>query len=171
MKKDSVTQFPSARKDQLIVKEVDGEVLVYDLESNQAHCLNETAARVWKNCDGKRTVAQLCELLEQETNSPVPEEMVRLALDQLEKFKLLEDAPVKSFAISGMNRRELVKRIGITALAVPVIISIAAPNAQAQASKLPTGACCGSPPDCISNSCNQSPTCVGPVQPSTKSCA
>ncbi len=168
MNKDSVTQFPSARKDQLIVKEVDGELLVYDLDSNQAHCLNETAARVWKNCDGKRTVAQLRELMEQETNSPVPEEMVRLALDQLEKFKLLDDAPAKSFAMSSLNRRELVKRIGITALAVPVIISIAAPNAQAQASKVAPGGCCTTDANCQSNNCVNGGACVPPP---TKICA
>jgi len=41
-------QLPLARKDQLIVKEVDDEVLVYDLKTDQAHCLNKTAALVWK---------------------------------------------------------------------------------------------------------------------------
>jgi len=75
---------PIARKKSLIIKELPTETLVYDLETDKAHCLNETAARVWKNCDGQQTVAQLRELTEQETNSPVPEEMVWLALDQLE---------------------------------------------------------------------------------------
>jgi hypothetical protein len=32
---------PTARKDQLIVKELDDETLVYDLERDEAHCLNQ----------------------------------------------------------------------------------------------------------------------------------
>ena len=159
---------PMARKSSLIVKELPTETLVYDLESDKAHCLNETAARVWKHCDGKRNVTQLRELMEKETGLPVPEEMVLLALDQLEKFKLLEAAEAKSFSFSGMNRREVVKRIGISALALPIIISIAAPDAQAQGSLLPPGACCNNPNQCQSNSCVQGGPCGN--QPNTKSC-
>lgn len=143
---------PMARKSSLIVKELPTETLVYDLETDKAHCLNETAARVWKHCDGNRNVNQLRELMEKETGLPVPEEMVLLALDQLEKFKLLE-APAETFSFSGMNRREVVKRIGISALALPIIISIAAPDAQAQSSKVPPGGCCNGNGNCQSGNC------------------
>ena len=44
MKNDRPEQLPKARTEQLIVKEVDGEVLVYDLTTDRAHCLNDTAA-------------------------------------------------------------------------------------------------------------------------------
>ena len=158
---------PIARKSSLIVKELPTETLVYDLNTDQAHCLNETAARIWKHCDGQRDVAELRRLLETETNTPVPEEMVWLALDQLGKFKLLEEAPARSF-FSGMNRREVVKRIGISALALPVIISIVAPNAQAQGSKLPPGSCCTGNGGCQSGTCAPDAAC----NPTTgKSCA
>ncbi len=43
---------PLARKADLVTKEVADEVLVYDLKSHKAHCLNQTAALVWKYCDG-----------------------------------------------------------------------------------------------------------------------
>jgi coenzyme PQQ synthesis protein D (PqqD) len=158
---------PIARKSSLIVKELPTETLVYDLDTDQAHCLNETAARVWKNCDGQRDVAELRRLLEKETNASVPEEVVWLALDQLEKFKLLDKAPAQSF-FSGMNRREVVKRIGISALALPVIISIVAPDAKAQGSLLPPGACCTNGNQCQSGTCNQGGPCN--TSPSSKSC-
>ena len=163
--------IPLARKESLIVKELDGETLVYDMERDKAHCLNNTAALVWRNCDGQRTVAQLREVVEKNAGSPVPEEMVWLALDQLENFKLLVETPAKPFQLTGMSRRSLVKRIGFAALALPVIISISAPPAQAQASLLPPGSCCGNPTQCQSNSCNQNPTCTGIPAPSTKACA
>lgn len=161
---------PVARKDSLIVKELPDEILVYDTHRDKAHCLNSTAALVWKNCDGKRTVGELRELIEKDAGVPVPEEMVWLALDQLETFKLLEDAPAIPLELSGMSRRSLVKRIGFAALALPVIISISAPPANAQASGLPPGACCSFNVQCASNNCHSSNP--GPVCPSpNKRCA
>ena len=160
---------PIARKKSLIIKELPSETLVYDLETDKAHCLNETAARVWKNCDGRQTVAQLRELTEKETNSPVPEEMVWLALDQLEQFKLLETAVSQPPQISGMSRRQMIRLVGTAAIAVPVITSIVAPRpAQAQ-SLFPPGTCCNSPGQCASGSCVQGGPCGS--QPNTKSCA
>jgi hypothetical protein len=164
-------QLPKARKEKLIIKELADETLVYDLENDKAHCLNQTAARVWKNCDGNRTVAELTALLAEETNSTVPNEVVWLALDQLAKFDLLDDTPKLSFQFAGMNRRELVRRIGMGALALPLIVSLAAPPASAQASNPSLNICCGSPGDCIPPlTCKQNPTCIGTPQASTKAC-
>jgi hypothetical protein len=160
---------PLKRNDSLIVKELPDETLVYDTKLDKAHCLNLTAALVWKNCDGKKSVAELREVLAAKAGNEVPEEMVWLALDQLKSFKLLSDVPARPTQFNDMSRRDLVRRIGFAALTLPVIISIAAPPAHAQASLLAPGACCNSPGQCTSNSCNQSPVCVG--LPSTKACA
>ena len=51
--------IPLARKECLVIKELPDETLVYDTKHDKAHCLNNTAALVWKNCDGKRTITQL----------------------------------------------------------------------------------------------------------------
>ena len=160
---------PLKRNDSLIIKELPDETLVYDTKLDKAHCLNTTAALVWKNCDGKKTVAELRDVLAAEAGSDVPEEMVWLALDQLKSFKLLSDAPTRPIHFNDMSRRDLVRRIGFAALALPVIISIAAPPANAQASLAQPGACCSNPGQCASGACNQNPVCVG--QPSTKACA
>ena len=173
MKNDRPNQLPKARKEKLIVKELPDETLVYDLETDKAHCLNETAARVWKYCDGSRTVDHLRELIEKDSNTPVPEDLVWLALDQLEKFRLLDEASAKAFQLPGMTRRDVVRRVGFATLALPLIVSISASPAQAQASLLPPGQCCGNPTQCASNNCAQTPTCVPPppAAPSTKACA
>jgi hypothetical protein len=165
---DRNNQVPKARQEQLIVKELPDELLIYDLKRDKAHCLNETAALVWKNCDGHQTVEQLRELMEDNAGSPVPEEMVWLALDQLETFSLLDEAALKPGQFAGMNRRDMVRRVGMAAIALPVILSIVAPTAQAQGSLLPPGACCNSPGQCQSNSCVQGGPCG--TQPNTKSC-
>ena len=171
MKTDRSNQLPRARQEQIIVKELPDEVLIYDLERDKAHCLNNTAALVWKNSNGTRTVAQLRELMEKDAGSPVPEEIVWLALDQLETFKLLDEAPLKPPPFAGMTRRDMVRRVGIAAITLPIILTIVAPTAQAQASGLAPGACCNNPTQCASNSCNQNPVCVGTPGPSTKACA
>jgi hypothetical protein len=159
---------PLARKKSLIIKELPTETLVYDLENDKAHCLNQTAARVWKNCDGKKTVAQLRALLEKETNSPVPEEMAWLALDQLEKFKLLETPVNHPAHLSGMSRRQMIRLVGVAAIALPVITSIVAPRPVQAGSLLPPGACCSNPNDCASDLCTQNPICT--ATPSSKAC-
>jgi hypothetical protein len=169
---------PVARTESLIVKEVDGETLVYDLTTDKAHCLNDTAARVWKNCDGRKSVSEISEVLSTESNTSVKDEVVWLALDQLEKFKLLEEAPARPAFLAGMTRRQAVTQLGIAAVALPMIISIVAPTAASAASGA-TGTCCLAPNDCASGQCDQDPKagpfCNGvgapPGSPSTKSCA
>lgn len=164
---------PVARTESLIVKEVDGETLVYDLKTDKAHCLNDTAARVWKNCDGRKSVSEISEQLSTESNTSVEDELVWLALDQLEKFKLLEEAPARPAFLAGMTRRQMVARLGIAAVALPAIVAIVAPEAKAQGSApIPPGGCCTNPNDCA-NDCIQDPTCIiAPNSPnnSTKRC-
>ena len=60
------SQVPVARKQGLVVQEMPDEVLIYDLDTNKAHCLNQTAAFVWKSCDGKNTVERIAGMLEKE---------------------------------------------------------------------------------------------------------
>ena len=54
---------PVARRDGLLIRELPGEVLVYDRERHRAHCLNQTAASVFRHADGTRTVADLARVL------------------------------------------------------------------------------------------------------------
>jgi hypothetical protein len=81
--------LPKARRSELITAELEGELLVYDRSSDKAHCLNETAAFVWARCDGRTSVANIAGLLERERKTPVSDEVVWFALDQLEKFLVL----------------------------------------------------------------------------------
>lgn len=150
---------PRARQASLVVKEVEDETLVYDLETDKAHCLNSTAARVWKSCDGQTTVTEIAAQLSSPGRSAVDESVVWLALDQLEKFKLLDAAPAKPDFLSGLTRRQMVARLGIAAVALPAIVSIVSPHASAQGSPptIPPGFCCVNPNDCTSGTCLQEP--------------
>ena len=172
MNKDSISELPRARKENLIVKEVDGETLVYDVANDKAHCLNQTAARIWQYCDGNRSIAEIAELMSTPGNTPVADAVVLLALDQLQKFALLETKHEPVFQLGGMNRRELARRVGLGALALPLILSIVSPTAAQVGSAGSLQHCCGSPGDCNPGLTCQQSACLTPppAQPSSKAC-
>ncbi len=163
------SQFPSARKSGLVIQEVPDEVLVYDVESNKAHCLNETAALVWKSCDGKTSVSKIARSVEKHSGKKVSDDLVWLALDQLNDNNLLESKLSNSFA--GQSRREVIKKIGLTSMvAIPVVASLVAPqNALAGSSCICFSSMdCGNPgfESCTSMACcNESSVCAPLIDP------
>lgn len=151
--KKAFHDLPRARKRQLITKEIAGELIIYDRESDRVHCLNSTAAFVWTHCDGQTNVATITKLLEDEIKIPVEQEIVLYALEQLNKFKLLDDSYAMIAPKHAVSRRA-VMRLGVaTALSVPLISSIVAPTAAQAASCLSTGSSCSLDSSCCSNSC------------------
>ena len=50
---------PTGRAENLVVQEYGNDILVYDLVDHRALSLNETSARVWRACDGKKSVAEI----------------------------------------------------------------------------------------------------------------
>jgi Coenzyme PQQ synthesis protein D (PqqD) len=137
MQTTSVNQvLPRARTKELIIREMSDEVLIYDTEREKAHCLNQTSAFVWKHCDGKRSVEQVAHLLERAFGTDASSEVVWLALEQLEKQKLLEESVERVSGVARMTRRELGRKLGIAAviIALPLITSIKAPTAMTAAS-------------------------------------
>jgi hypothetical protein len=118
-----------ARTDALVVKDLEDEVLVYDLKRDKAHCLNQAAAFIGKHCDGAMGVEEMTRLLEQELGLAVDEDVVWLALGQLRRFHLLKEGEGKAFGMMKVSRRDLVSKYLPAALALPVILSIAAPAA------------------------------------------
>ena len=150
---------PEARSEGLLIEKLADEVLVYDLDRHKAHCLNRTAALVWDCCDGKSTVAQMAARVEDETNLPVGQDLVWLALDQLSKTGLLVEPLYRQKASSGISRRQVVRRIGLTAaVALPLITSILAPRAVDAVTCVHTGGACTTSAQCC-NGC----TCVSNV--------
>lgn len=121
---------PSSRKANIVVQNLENEVLIYDLTINKAFCLNQTAALVYQLCDGKRTVAEIGDLMSKELKTLVSEDFVWLALDGLKKDGLLENADELANHFGGLTRREVVKRVGLASMVMlPLISSVVAPNA------------------------------------------
>jgi hypothetical protein len=152
-------KMPQARRSGLIVKEVDGEVLIYDRANNKAHCLNQTAAHVWQYCDGKTTVAEACSALSRSLGTPVDENLVWYAVNQFAKDELLEEkiAP-PAFIGAGLNRRQMVRTLGLAAvIAVPLVTTMVAPIPAQAASQTAPGTLCCSSATCQSGLCNVTP--------------
>jgi len=121
------SNFPTARKSGLVIQEVPDEVLIFDLDSNKAHCLNETAAMVWKACDGSTSVEQIAKGLTTKTGKGVSDDLVWLAIDQLNENSLLATPVASTF--KGTSRRDAIKKIGLASMiALPVVASLVAPQ-------------------------------------------
>ena len=146
---------PRARVEDIVVQTLPDEVLVYDLKRHKAHCLNPTAALVWKHCDGQTTAAELGHILQQDMRVPVPEEVVWLALQQLRKARLLAEPGHVPGGEDKISRREVVRRLGwATAVALPLVTSIIAPTASEAASCLSSGSSCITSAQCCSGVCS-----------------
>ena len=162
-------QRPVARKEGLVIQEMPDEVLVFDTDTNKAHCLNETAAFVWKACDGTNSVADITQSFGNQSGKPVDENLVWLAIDQLNENNLLAENLTANFG--GQSRREVIKKIGLAAvIALPIVSSLVAPTAalavacsganNSPCSGATSGICCGG--NCCEGQgfpCNNSGTC------------
>jgi hypothetical protein len=178
--------LPEARKEGLITKDVDGELLVYDRERDRAHCLNSTAATIWQLCDGRTTPREIAAVLsahqsKQESSSTssqsaakfqperilnIDEQIICLGIDELRRIHLLEEpkfSPSQLDTIrgmySGMSRREAVRRIGLgAAITLPIIVSINVPTpVQAAVSCGARCKACSTGADCCSGVCAPPP--------------
>jgi hypothetical protein len=129
--------------------------------------LNRTAALVWRHCDGKTTVAEMSRLL-QRYDLPPDEAVVWLALDRLEKARLLQSPLIRSAEAAGISRRAVIRRLGMVGGLVallPLVDSLVVPAAAQNASPggdpngdtggcLPQGAPCTDSSQCCSLNCD-----------------
>jgi hypothetical protein len=158
--------MPKAKTERLIVRVIDGETLVYDRGRDAASCLNEFAARVWRECDGETSVAAIAAALGED------EHAVWLALHQLTKAQLLTEAiafpPEMSAAKS---RREVAGRLGMGLGAAAFVASIVAPMPAQAASCVPHLGLCAlvtNPP--TQQNCCAGLLCRGPLVGSGGGC-
>ena len=143
---------PKSRRVQIVEQEVDGEILIYDLRADKALCLNKTSALIWQACDGKRTVAQISDLLGKQLQTRTNEDIVWLALDQLSKEKLIEPSVDVAARFEGLSRRQVIKKIGVGSMvALPVVASLIAPTAIHAQTLLPNGAVAGMVSSAVGN--------------------
>jgi len=149
--------LPAVPKEEYIIQDLPDETLVYDLRRHRAHNLNRAAALVWQHCDGTTTFQEMAALLHRELRLPPDERIVRLALAQLTRARLLH-APLMETdpAAERPARRKLMQKLGRAgglALLLPLVESIVSPvPASAESSCL--GRECRSSADCCPQAIN-----------------
>jgi hypothetical protein len=132
----STMQPRSIRPERTSVQAIGEETLVYDEIHHRAWCLNRSSACIWQLCDGQNTVQQIATAASVELDAPVTEDIVLLALAELNEKDLLEMETV-ALLPEGVTRREMISRAGLAAAALlPVVASILAPSARAQSGSL-----------------------------------
>jgi hypothetical protein len=122
-----MNSLPTARTDRLLVEELNGEALVYDLDSNIVHHLDHRATQVWRWCDGKTTEATIARRIGLEVTADSGG-VVETALRQLQAAGLLLLA---KDAGRPLTRREMLTKVGKTAGVVAtlqLVTSMAAPT-------------------------------------------
>lgn len=156
-----MNNFPRARTEKLLIQELPEETLVFDLERNRAHCLNRSAALIWKRCDGKTSIGAISKSVSRDLSSEIDQRAVWFAISQFNKDHLLDERlPLPPAFSTGINRRQMMRTLGVAAaVAVPLVTSIVAPTAVQAASCLPSGAACTASAECCSGVCNSN-TCA-----------
>jgi hypothetical protein len=90
---------------------LDDETLVYDLERNEAHCLNLTVALVWQHCDGVMTAGQAARSLQSKLKVPVDTDCLVGDSKQLERFLYLVE---NSLNPPDVSRRNLILKYALS---------------------------------------------------------
>ena len=138
--KVDLAEFTPVRKP-LTSKELLDEIILYDDRTYKAHCLNRTAAAVWRLCDGNHSVADIAKAVVpgSESDPNAAGSVVWAALKQLGKSGLLVNSLPSHSSLPTLSRRELVLRLGVgTVIAIPAARSAlvaAAPQSASPAKK------------------------------------
>jgi hypothetical protein len=158
---------PQTRRSGLLIRELPDELLVYDQEQHRAHCLNQTAALVFRHADGTRTAAELALL------PGADDQVVGLALEQLAAAGLLEGAApgAEPASPAGMTRRDVARRVGLAAaILLPAVASIVAPT-PAEAAATCVNTCAGKTPGTPCSSIGATPCTETCLTSSAGSCS
>jgi hypothetical protein len=147
-----MTSLPRARSG-LLKHNVDDQELIYDPRADRVHLLDPSTACVltllqeggWTR---EGIVFEMSERLRVAANA----NLLRLAIDELRVADLLEPAAHESMPLIDVNRRELLKKVGLAgaaALLIPSIVTFTATPGYAQTSgagSLAAGSPCSATP-------------------------
>lgn len=125
--------FPKARTADLITEQVGDELVVYDGNSSEAHCLSALASAVFVAADGKTSTADLAGIASRKLSQAIDVPAVEQALLELEDCGLIE--------IGGVSRRRFMQRgalVGGAVVAGSLVSSVVAP-AYGTTGSLPSG--------------------------------
>ena len=122
---------PLARKSGIFAENLPEEVVLYDKTHDKVHSLNKTAAAVWENSDGSKTVDELTKVVAAKSGAPSDRNLVLQAIEELDEAGLMEAGVVREAGLP--SRREAVGKMVMAGSALVATIVAAAPKAHASA--------------------------------------
>ena len=140
--------LPQARNDDLVVKQMADETLVYDLQRHRVFCLNAAAGLIWGQCDGQTDADQMAKVLQRELGLPRNEDVVQLGLAGLDRAHLLVERLGPPILSAHYTRRRFLRQgviASAAAILLPTVISIVAPTAAQAATCIAGNGCTGQP--------------------------
>jgi len=147
----------------LLSHRLDDQLLVYDKLDDKIHLLDGTPAAVFEMLQQGVEVHAIAANLDSRQTVLPGAELLALALDDLDKARLLVGDSTKATPVNEGRRQVLQKVAGAAAaLLLPAIVTLSPSRAYAQASKFGLGANCTSSTQCLSGCCasNSSGGCV-----------
>lgn len=159
-------QLPKSRTQDMVVRKLADETLVYNRSTLEASCLNSLAAEVWERCDGATSPSAIAAAISSARSESVEESAVWAVLERLSNSNLLEHpVAVPTFIDGRTSRRGALRAIGLGAAAVPAVTTIVLPSMAEAASCVPSGGPCdlNNPGACCSLTCVNgvpNPTCL-----------
>jgi len=121
------------QKQGLVAITADEQIIIFDPSSQNSHCLNAAARKIWDMCDGEHDRDDMIQgLLAVQTevpdvNADNAEDLVDTALSMLAEQNLLA-------AQEGMNRRDFARRLLKPSVAAALMVTLYVPSRQAHAS-------------------------------------
>jgi hypothetical protein len=165
MKKDL---RPTARKEDLVIQETGEELLVYDISTNTAKCLNDTSAYIWRSCDGNRSARDIAREMSRNHKTTVTEDYVAFAFSELSAHGLIDSLDVETGRVS---RRDVIKKIGLTSMvALPIVASMVAPSVVHAQSCIANNSTCTASAQCCSMCCKNVGGGVNECKPGGGAC-
>lgn len=154
------TQTALARSADLLVEEIDGELVVYDLRTHSAHHLSQTAAAVWRRCDGCTSVAEIGGAIPGSEGGTTGTGVVWLALRELTSAGLLDEDLQFPKDVKTLSRRELLGRaavLGAGASVAVLTMSVQPAAAAGSCSAIPGTPCQNNGECCSPLTCTGAP--------------
>jgi len=130
----------------LLRHELDGQVLIYDAREDRVHLLDTTTGHVFALLEeGGRTREGIVAELAARMDALDSDGLLQLSVDELRKADLLDDGAAPVPPLSEINRRDLLRKVGMAgaaALLIPAIATLTSTPAYAQASCVNAGQLC-----------------------------
>lgn len=151
--------FPKARVAGLLLRKLERETFVYDLEQHRATCLNEFAAAVLDLCDGTRDASDIAAMI---PGADAPS--VEVALASLSEATLVTNHTTGGRITRRQAMHGLATGAKAAAVLVPAITMIDVPVAAQALSCSPDLAPCRFNSDCCSGFCGADFLCAPRLQ-------